>query len=100
MEEVPGDGPELKRGDLVFVRYDMKLNQGEVLGTDVECKFHFGDRDQIAGFNYGLEGMRVGGTRVFKASPHLCYRDQETAGIPKNAALVFHIKTITRIKRA
>lgn len=100
IEDVPGNGPELKRGDWVRVRYDLALNRGEVVQENQEEEFKFGDRMKIDGFNYGLEGIRVGGTRVFKASPHLCYRDLEIPGIPKNAVLVFHIKAVTRIECA
>ena len=56
--------------------------------------FTVGDRDMVAGFRYGTEGMRVGGARKFKASPHLCYRNQELERIPKNAVLLFDIKNV------
>ena len=98
IEDVPGEGPELKRGDWVRVRYDLSLNKGEVIQENQEEDFKFGDRMKIAGFNYGLERMRVGGTRVFKASPHLCYRDLEIPSIPKNAVLVFNIKHVSIVK--
>jgi FKBP-type peptidyl-prolyl cis-trans isomerase len=48
----------------------------------------------VAGFRYGLEGMRAGGTRKFRASPHLCYRDLELERIPKNAVLIFNVKKL------
>jgi hypothetical protein len=38
--------------------------------------------------------MRAGGTRRFKASPHLCYRDEELAALPKHAVLIFDIKSV------
>ncbi len=92
--DTPGTGPELKMGDTVSVRYDITLNRGDVLAKDQETTFKIGDRESVAGFRYGLEGMRVGGTRKFKASPHLCYRDLDLETIPKNAVLVFDIKSV------
>jgi FKBP-type peptidyl-prolyl cis-trans isomerase len=70
--ETPGTGPELKKDHRVRVRYDIQLNGGEFLVRDQETVFIVGDRGFIAGFRYALEGMRAGGTRRFKASPHLC----------------------------
>lgn len=95
VSETPGDGPELKKGVRVRLRYDIQLNRGEYLAKDQETVWVVGDRNVIAGFMYGLEGMRAGGTRTFRASPHLCYRDAEVAGIPKNAVLICHIKHVT-----
>lgn len=94
LSETPGTGPELKKGDKVRLLYDIRLNRGEVVVSDRDEVQTFGSRDVIAGFRYGLEGMRVGGARCFSASPHLCYRDREVAGIPKNAMLVFEIKRV------
>lgn len=89
-----GVGPELKKGDRVRVRYDIQLNRGDFLARDQETTLTVGDREVIAGFRYGLEGMRAGGTRTFRASPHLCYRDLELEKIPKNAVLIFDIKSV------
>jgi hypothetical protein len=61
---------------------------------DAEFMVTIGDRKYIASLRYGLEGMRVGGTRRFRASPHLCYRDLDIRTVPKNAVLVFTIKSL------
>ena len=58
--------------------------------------YEVADRNAVAGFRYGLEGMRIGGVRKFKASPHLCYRDLELDGIPKNAVLIFDIRAFCK----
>lgn len=94
VSDIPGAGPEIKKGDHVRVRFDILLNRGEYLVQDRELTFAIGDRKLIAGFNYGLEGMRIGGARRFKASPHLCYRDLQLDRIPKDAVLIFDIKCI------
>jgi FKBP-type peptidyl-prolyl cis-trans isomerase len=90
----PGTGPELKKGDRVKIRYDIQLNRGDVVLKNQETVLTMGDREYIAGLLYGLEGMRAGGARRFRAGPHLCYRDQEVKGIPKNAVLIFDIKNV------
>ena len=94
ISDTPGTGAEIKKGDKVLVRYDCQLNRGDYLARDKEFTFTFGDRNQVAGFRYGLEGMRAGGIRIFRASPHLCYRDLKLEGIPKNAVLIFEIKHV------
>ena len=94
IEETPGTGPELKKGDRVWLRYDCQLNRGDFIARDRDEIWTVGDREVVAGFRYGLEGMRAGGTRRFRASPHLCYRDAELEKIPKNAVLIFYIKHV------
>lgn len=92
LSDTPGSGAEPKKGDRVSLRYDILLNNGDVVVRDQESVWTVGDRNFVAGFRYGLEGMRLGGTRKFKASPHLCFRDTEVGGIPKNAVLICDIK--------
>lgn len=92
--ETVGTGPKLKKGDTVRLRYDCQLNRGDFIARDRDEIWTIGDRDAVAGFRYGLEGMCAGGTRRFRASAHLCYRDEELASIPKNAVLIFDIKNV------
>lgn len=98
VSETVGAGPELKKGDVVRVRFDCCLNKGEQLVRDGEQVWTVGDRSAVAGFRYGIEGMRAGGTRCFRASPHLCYRELGMDKVPKNAVLVFDIKSIEIIR--
>jgi len=97
LSDTPGSGPPLKKGDRVRLRYSILLNRGEYLVRDEVADFTIGDRSVIAGLRYGLEGMRVGGVRRFRASPHLCYRGEELERIPKNAVLVFDITNVELI---
>jgi FKBP-type peptidyl-prolyl cis-trans isomerase len=94
VSDTPGTGPELKKGDRVRLKYDIQLNRGDFLAKDQETELTVGDRNFVAGLRYGLQGMRTGGTRKFRAGPNLCYRDQELASIPKNAVLIFDIKNV------
>jgi len=92
--DTPGSGPELKRGDRVRLRYDVLLNRGDYIARNRDEIWTVGDREAVAGFRYGLEGMRAGGARRFRASSHLCYRDAELEKIPKNAVLIFDVKHV------
>lgn len=94
LSETLGSGPVLKKGDRVRLKYDIQLNRGEFVVKDQEATWSVGDRNFVAGFRYGLEGMRAGGARRFQASPHLCYRDAELGNIPKNAVLICDIKFV------
>ena len=51
------------------------------------------DREQmIAGLLYGVEGMRIGGTRRIRVAPHLAYRETGVPGwIPPNALLTIEV---------
>ena len=93
--EVVGDGREATRGDTVVVSYELSLNRGDVVQSLSSFSFTIGKREVIAALEYGVEGMRVGGTRRFRAGPHLGYRDKGVEGvIPPNAVLVFDVKLI------
>jgi len=71
-EETIGAGPELKKGDTVRLRYDIQLNQGDYLVRDQECEWMVGDRNFVAGFRYGIEGLRVGGTLSLRTIIEAC----------------------------
>ena len=112
LEETRGDGAEVERqkiyqiklrcwlnhGDVIrwqhpwglVDRYQL-LEQGAVLITDLRI-----DRENlVAGLFYGVEGMRIGGTRRLKISPHLAYGERGVPGvIPENAALVCEITVL------
>jgi FKBP-type peptidyl-prolyl cis-trans isomerase len=79
-ELIQGTGPEALKGKTVTVQAIGKLNKGEIfLSTYVygtPWKFKAGGRKVIAGIAKGVVGMRVGGKRRIRISPHLGYRDQ------------------------
>jgi FKBP-type peptidyl-prolyl cis-trans isomerase len=46
----------------------------------------------IAGLFYGIDGMRVGGTRKLKISPHMAYGERGLPPvIPENAVLLVEV---------
>lgn len=93
LSETPGSGPVVGPKDRILVVHSCYLSKGDVVYENRKEKLDLTDRESIAGFRYGLEGMRVGGQRKFKASPHLCYGEDGVPGkVPSNAALVFEVK--------
>ena len=49
----------------------------------------------VAGLFYGIQGMRVGGTRTRRIAPHLAYGEQGVPGvIPANALLTAEIAVL------
>jgi FKBP-type peptidyl-prolyl cis-trans isomerase len=59
-----GDGIAVKRGDEVRVSYNLSLRRGDLVESVRDFTFKVGERRVIAGLEYGVEGMRVGGTRT------------------------------------
>ena len=92
-----GDGSAVNRGDKIRISYDLSLRRGDVVESVPEFAFTVGERRVIAGLEYGVEGMRVGGTRTITVPPHLGYRDVGVPGtIPPNALLVFKVRVLER----
>lgn len=94
IEEVTvGDGPVAERGQVVSVRWRGTLNRGDPFGSG-ETSFRAGGREVVAGLSRGVIGMRVGGVRRLRVSPHLGYRDQAVPGVPANAVLNFEVELV------
>ena len=93
-EEV-GCGSTVHKGNKLKIQYNLYLNKGEMVQENLVTELLLGDRNIIAGLNYGIEGMREGGRRKFKASPYLCYGQQGVEGvIPANSVLIFDLKLV------
>ena|SRR5215204_7396321 len=91
-----GDGPSANRGVKVDIRYNLYLTDGQLIQENQEYSFCVGERRVIAGLEYGVEGMRVGGERRLRVAPHLAYRDRAIPGrIPANAVLEFHVTLLS-----
>jgi FKBP-type peptidyl-prolyl cis-trans isomerase len=91
----PGKGPAARRGDRVTVAYSLSLNRGEVVQTVESYSFTLGRRQVVAALDYGVEGMRVGGRRRFRAGSHLAYRDEGVPGVvPPGAVLIFDVRLL------
>jgi FKBP-type peptidyl-prolyl cis-trans isomerase len=112
LDERVGAGEPAKKGDRLIYNMKMFLNRGdEVPLTErqleylpatmirIEDGYRFvnhatilGSREAIAGVEYSLMGMKQGGYRKVRLSPHLAYRDQGLDDlIPSNAVLIVEL---------
>ena len=93
-----GTGAVAERGKSVAVHFRGFLRRGDQVASSHEqrepVRFVVGKRQTIAGFDYGVEGMKVGGTRSMIVSPHLGYRGATVTNIPPNAVLRFEIELL------
>ncbi len=102
--ESKGAGGSIRKGDLVKVRVDCWLNGGDLVFENRIGEVVVGSRGWIAGIEYALEGMKKGGVRKVKISPHLGYGEKEIAvrscengtveKIGPNAVLVCEIEVL------
>ena len=89
---VAGMGDEAIRGKTVAVNVRLFLNRGTELtrarSGGPRMVIDLARRDCIAGLQYGIEGMRVGGQRELTISPHLAYGTDGLPGhVPPNAVI-------------
>lgn len=96
-EIAEGDGAEATAGSTVSVHYvgvahstgeefDASYNRGQPL------QFRLGVGQVIAGWDQGVQGMKVGGRRKITIPPELGYGARGAGGvIPPNATLVFEV---------
>jgi FKBP-type peptidyl-prolyl cis-trans isomerase len=90
--EVHGTGRAAQRGDEVTLECAGNLWTGQVVHDRVRQTTRIGSRQLIAGVEKTLVGMREGGYRRVRVSPHLAYRDMGVTGaVPPNAALDFEV---------
>src|SRR6266478_5053500 len=95
LSETLGTGEPIKKGDTVRVRLNGWLNQGEQIQENYLGEVVVGSREVVPGIDYSIEGMRRGGKRKVKISPHLGYREAGIENrIPPNAVLVYEIEIL------
>ena len=115
LEETEGQGVAAKKGDQVVYNMKLFLNKGDevplnerqaknmpdhlshMIRTEGDYKFinhhtTLGKRESMAAVEYSLVGMKEGGYKKIKASPHLAYGDKGIPGlIPQNAVLTIEL---------
>jgi FKBP-type peptidyl-prolyl cis-trans isomerase len=94
-----GVGQLAERGKVVSIHYRGFLNRGDQFQSTYDSgqpiQFEIGKRNVIAGLEYGVAGMRVGGRRELIVSPHLAYREDGVEGrVPANAVLRFEVELL------
>ena len=96
-DTVVGQGEEARAGRPVQVHYTGWLYNDGVQGAKFDSSndpfgFALGAGMVIAGWDEGVQGMRVGGTRVLVIPPQLGYGARGAGGvIPPNATLLFEV---------
>lgn len=112
LDEQEGDGALIQRQQVYQMQIRMWLNQGQpivwqrpwgmidrarledegkTLITDLRV-----DRENLFnGLFYGIQGMRIGGSRKLKISPHLAYGERGVEGlIPANAVIIVEVTVL------
>jgi FKBP-type peptidyl-prolyl cis-trans isomerase len=112
LRECEGEGDAAKRGDSVIYNIKIFLNKGDEVPLNqrqaqylpqemirtvdgysyIDHKTVLGSREAMAGVEYSLTGMKKGGYRKVRVSPHLAYRSEGLPDlIPSDAVLVVEL---------
>jgi FKBP-type peptidyl-prolyl cis-trans isomerase len=92
-----GTGPGAKNGDALTVNYVGTLTNGTKFDSSKDpgrtpFDVTLGQHRVIPGWEQGLVGMKVGGTRKLVIPPNLAYGSQGAGGaIPPNATIIFMV---------
>jgi len=92
---VAGTAATVSAGQTLSVHYTGWLTNGAIFDTNLGAaafSFRLGAGQVIAGWDEGLVGARVGGTRQLVIPPALGYGASGYAQIPPNAILVFTVQ--------
>jgi FKBP-type peptidyl-prolyl cis-trans isomerase len=112
LEQREGTGEPARKGDRVIYNMKIFLNRGDEVPVNerqaeylpasmirnddgyrfVDHQTKLGSRQAIAGVEHSLLGMKQGGYRKVRLSPHLTFRSDGLEGlIPPNAVLVVEL---------
>jgi peptidylprolyl isomerase len=93
-----GTGETVVEGAEVTVHYTGRMGDGTVFDSSVErgqpFVFSVGAGQVIKGWELGLIGMKVGGTRRLKIPAALGYGDRSAGSIPPGSTLYFEIELL------
>lgn len=112
LEDIPGSGEPVRRQHNYLIRLRLWLHRGEPVrwqtpsgpvgvarledhGETLITEVRIDRRSLVSGLFYGVEGMRVGGTRRLEIAPHLAYAERGVPGvIPAGALLIAEITVL------
>ena len=97
-DEVVGTGAEATSGSNVSVNYLGTLTDGTKFDSSYDrnkpFEFKLGAGQVIAGWDQGVQGMKVGGKRKLVIPASLGYGAQSVGSIPANSTLVFEVELL------
>lgn len=95
---VAGTGATVAKGQVISARYTGYFSDGSVFDSNTSAlnpiQFTLGAGQVIAGWDEGLVGMKVGGTRQLIVPPSLAYGPYDYGPIPGNSVLVFTVQVV------
>ncbi len=100
-DEEVGTGDIAGNGDMVTVTYTGKLKDGTIFDSTTgkpPFTFGLGAGQVIAGWEQGIQGMRVGGKRLLIIPATLAYGDRQMGPIPPNSTLIFEVGLVSVLK--
>ena len=95
-----GNGRVAEPGTFAIIKYQGFLNRGDKVASSddqagAEYRFELGRRDPTAMLESSVIGMREGGIREARVSPHLAYREgTRDHRIPPNAVIRWVIELV------
>jgi uncharacterized protein len=110
--DLPGSGDVIRRQQKYRIRLRLWLNKGDPVrwqnpwgtagmarlddnGETLITEVRIDRRSLVSGLFYGVDGMRVGGTRRLEIAPHLAYGETGVPGvIPANAVLTAEVTVL------
>lgn len=114
LDDAPGDGTAIERQQVYQLRLKMWLNRGEAIrwehpwgmvdrarledqGETLVTDLRYDRENMIAGMFQGIDGMRIGGRRKLKISPHLAYGKAGLVDrVPANSVIIVEVEIIAQ----
>jgi FKBP-type peptidyl-prolyl cis-trans isomerase FkpA len=96
-----GTGVETKTGQKIEVNYTGTLLDGTQFDTSIgraPFSFTLGAGGVIKGWDYGLEGQKVGSKIKLTLPPEVAYGERATGKIPANSTLLFDVEILRIIE--
>ena len=118
LSEEEGFGEEVERHNTYLVKLRFWLNQGDSVkwnapwglidraslsddGKTLTTDLRVDRESMFNGLFYGIQGMKIGGVRKLKISPHLAYGESGIEGlIPPNALIIVEVSVLEKRKFA
>ncbi len=115
LSETEGSGELIEKGSSYIIKMQMWLNKGDPVvwknistehpeyvqlsedRTIITKKFRVDRENLVNGIFYGIQGMKINGTRRLKISPHIAYGEKGIEGIiPPDALLIVEVTILNK----